>query len=154
PSGWAIVETAVLALLLWAAPIAVDRAHAQDDVTWLDTLTIVGTRTETSVLENPASVTVLGEGALERKAPGSIAEMLRDVPGVEVVDSSAPGMKRNRIRGESSRRVTILVDGQEITDHSNYGTPTLVEPSKFHRIRGLRSPSSVLYRRKAVGRLN
>lgn len=151
PSSQTIINSAMLALLLSAAPVAVGPAQAQDGVTWLDTLTVVGTRTETSVLENPASVTVLGPEELERKPPESIAEMLRDVPGVEVVDSSAAGMKRIRIRGESSRRVTILVDGQEITDHSTFGTPILVDPSNVERIDVVRGPASVLYGAKAIG---
>jgi hemoglobin/transferrin/lactoferrin receptor protein len=77
--------------------------------------------------------------------------MLRDVPGVQVVDDSIPGMKRLSIRGESSRRVTILIDGQEITDHSNYGTPILVDPSNVERIEVVRGPASVLHGAKAIG---
>src|SRR5690606_1181710 len=114
-SSQPIVKTALTALMLTVAPAAVGSAFAQQSsTTWLDTLTVVGTRTELSVFENPASVSVVEGEQLERTPPTSIAEMLRDVPGIEVVDSSAPGMKRLRIRGESSRRVTILVDGQEI----------------------------------------
>jgi hemoglobin/transferrin/lactoferrin receptor protein len=159
PSGRTIFRTTAAALLLSSAAIAVDAAHMsahaqalnQDGVTWLDTITVVGTRTETSVQENPASVTVVDEEQMERKAPESIAEMLRDVPGVQVVDSSAPGMKRISIRGESSRRVTILVDGQEITDHSTYGTPILVDPANIERIEVVRGPASVLHGAKAIG---
>ena len=121
------------------------------DLAQLDDLTVIGTRTELSVLDNPRSVTVVDETELERQAPLSIGETLRDVPGIELVDSSIPGMKRLRIRGESSRRVTILIDGQEITDHSTYGTPILVNPAAVERIDVLRGPASVLYGAKAIG---
>ena len=140
-----------LAPFLVAALFPESAAQAQDGATWLDTIAIIGTRTETSVQDNPASVAIVGREELERKAPESVAEMLRDVPGVEVVDSSAPGMKRLSIRGESSRRVTILVDGQEITDHSDYGTPILIDPSNIERIEVLRGPASVLHGAKAIG---
>ena len=126
-------------------------AQAQDGATWLDTIAVIGTRTETAVQDNPASVTIVEREQMERKAPESVAEMLRDVPGVEVVDSSAPGMKRLSIRGESSRRVTILVDGQEVTDHGDYGTPILIDPSTIERIEVLRGPASVLHGAKAIG---
>ncbi|MCC6947908.1 MAG: TonB-dependent receptor [Bradyrhizobiaceae bacterium] len=151
PSSQPIIKAATLALLLSAAPAALDAAHAQESATWLDVITVVGTRTEVSVQDNPASVSVIEGEQLERKPPESIAEMLRDVPGVEVVDSSAAGMKRIRIRGESSRRVTILVDGQEITDHSTFGTPILINPANVERIDVVRGPSSVLYGAKAIG---
>lgn len=145
------LRAAALALLALPGGAAVAQAQTQDGTTWLDTIVVIGTRTETSVLDNPASVTVVDREELERKPPQDIAEMLRDVPGVEVVDSSAPGMKRLSIRGESSRRITILVDGQEITDHSDYGTPILVDPSNVERIEVVRGPASVLYGAKAIG---
>jgi hemoglobin/transferrin/lactoferrin receptor protein len=148
PSGQTIARTLALALLASTAPLA---AQAQEATTWLDRITVVGTRTKVSVQDNPASVTVVDEEEMERKPVESIAEMLRDVPGVEVVDSSAPGMKRIRIRGESSRRVTVLVDGQEVTDHSTFGTPILVDPANVERIDVVRGPASVLYGAKAIG---
>jgi hemoglobin/transferrin/lactoferrin receptor protein len=151
PSSQTICKAAALALLLSSAPAAIDAAHAQDNATWLDTIAVVGTRTETSVQDNPASVTVVDEEEISRKSGESIADMLRDVPGVQVVDASAPGMKRLSIRGESSRRVTILVDGQEITDHSTYGTPLLIDPSGVERIEVVRGPASVLHGAKAIG---
>jgi hemoglobin/transferrin/lactoferrin receptor protein len=155
PSSQTILKAAALALLFSSAGIAIDaartHAHAQDSATWLDTIAVVGTRTETSVQDNPASVTVVGEEEIARKSGESIADMLRDVPGVQVVVDSIPGMKRLSIRGESSRRVTILIDGQEITDHSNYGTPILVDPSNVERIEVVRGPASVLHGAKAIG---
>ena len=143
--------SALLASSATLALLATGAAQAQDSATWLDTIAVIGTRTETSVQDNPASVTVLGGEQLEKKAPESIAEMLRDVPGVQVVDSTAPGTKRLSIRGESSRRVTVLIDGQEITDHTTFGTPILVDPANIERIEVLRGPASVLHGAKAIG---
>lgn len=141
-----------LALALLVSTAAIDPAWAQDaGGTWLDTITVIGTRTEMTVKDNPRSVAVITSEEIERRAPESIAAMLRDVPGVEVADESIAGMKRLRIRGESSRRVTILVDGQEITDHSTFGTPILVDPATVERIEVLKGPSSVLYGAKAIG---
>ncbi|MBN8969025.1 MAG: TonB-dependent receptor [Rhizobiales bacterium] len=152
PASRTVLKATTLALFLSTAPAALDAAYAQQgNSNWLDEITVVGTRTEVSVQDNPASVSVIDQEKLQRQAPESIAEMLRDVPGVEVIDSSAAGMKRIRIRGESSRRVTILVDGQEITDHSTYGTPILVDPSNVERIDVVRGPASVLYGAKAIG---
>lgn len=126
-----------------------DPSHAQH--VELQDITVIGTRTEVSVFENPRSVSVVDQEQLQRQAPLSIAQALRDVPGVELVDAGVPGMKRLRIRGESSRRVTILVDGQEITDHSSYGTPILINPAAVERIDVIRGPSSVLWGAKAIG---
>ncbi|KRE11290.1 hypothetical protein ASE63_20245 [Bosea sp. Root381] len=138
----------LLALLASVSPCALAQA---EEVTFLDTITVLGTRTAMPVRDNPRSVSVIDQATIERRAPESIAELLRDVPGVQVADESVAGMKRVRIRGESSRRVTILVDGQEITDHSTYGTPLLVDPAGIERIEVVRGPSSVLFGAKAIG---
>jgi len=119
--------------------------------TQLDTVTVAGTRSEISLKNNPASVSVIERKQIEQQGAASVAELLRDIPGVIVADSSAAGMQRIRMRGESSRRVTILVDGQEITDHSTFGTPILIHPSSIERIEVIRGPSSVLYGAKAIG---
>ncbi len=126
-------------------------AGAREQATTLDTLTVMGTRTEVSVQDNPVSVSVVDRYATEHQAADSIAELLRDLPGVSIVDATMPGMKRIRMRGESSRRVTVLVDGQEITDHSTYGTPIPIDPSNVERIEVLRGSASVLYGGKAIG---
>lgn len=153
----------LLPLLALAALIAAP-AHAQDvpaapdgdardelATTVFDTITVMGTRTEVSVQDSPVSISIVDRAEIERKAPESVTELLRDLPGVQIVDTSAGGMKRLRIRGESSRRVTILIDGQELTDHSTSGTPLLVDPANVERIEVVRGSASVLYGSKAIG---
>lgn len=142
---------ATLAVLASVSPCVLATRAVAEEVTFLDTITVLGTRTAMSVRDNPRSISVIERGEIERQAPESIAQILRDVPGVQVADESVAGMKRIRIRGESSRRVTILVDGQEVTDHSTYGTPLLVDPSVVERIEIVRGPSSVLFGAKAIG---
>lgn len=147
-----IWQQALAVTLLSTSPLALQSVQAEEaGTTWLDTITVVGTRTELTVKDNPRSVAVITQEDIARKSADSIAELLRDVPGVEIADESVAGMKRLRIRGESSRRVTILVDGQEITDHSTYGTPLLVDPATVERIEVVKGPSSVLYGAKAIG---
>lgn len=140
-----------LALVITAALSPMMVVQAQEKTTMLDTMTVVGTRTETSVRDNPASVSVIEREQIEKRGADSVAELLRDVPGVSVVDTAVAGMKRIRIRGEQSNRVVILVDGQEMTDQSSYGAPFLIDPSNIERIEVVRGPASVLYGAKAIG---
>lgn len=140
-----------LAIVIAAALSPILVAQAQEKNTLLDTVTVVGTRTETSVRDNPASVSVVGREQIEKRGADSVAELLRDIPGVTVVDTAVAGMKRIRIRGEQSNRVVILVDGQEMTDHSSFGAPFLIDPSNIERIEVVRGPASVLYGAKAIG---
>ena len=114
----------------------------------LDMITIIGTGLATEVMNSPASITVLEGEALRRAGPASVAAMLRDVPGVHI---SEEGIERITIRGESARRIAILVDGQKLTDHTDYGQPVLVDPTTIERIEVLRGSSSVVSGSRAIG---
>ncbi|MGK0440459.1 MAG: hemoglobin/transferrin/lactoferrin receptor protein [Pseudohongiellaceae bacterium] len=59
-------------------------------------------------------------------------------------------MKRIEIRGKYSRRVAILIDGQELTDHSAYGASLLLDPAMVERIDVIHSTGFVLYGQKAL----
>lgn len=114
-------------------------------------ITITATRTAKSVRDAPASVTVVSEQEVSRSSADSASELLRDVPGVDISDAGQAGLKRIRIRGEEARRVTILIDGQEFTDHREVGTPLLIAPELIERVEVVRGGGSVLYGSKAIG---
>ncbi|MBN3859608.1 TonB-dependent receptor [Neisseriaceae bacterium PsAf] len=120
-------------------------------VTKLDDVTVIGTRSKGTVKKNPHTITVIHQKIIEKNPVSSVAEALDGTPGIEITDSNNAGTKRVRIRGESSRRVTVLIDGQELTDHSNYGTPILESISEVDSIEVVHGPASVLYGSKAIG---
>lgn len=123
-------------------------AIAQTEVQSLETVTVIGTGLPTEVLRSPASITVISGESIEQTAPVSIATLLRDVPGVQI---SEEGIERIAIRGETARRVAILIDGQKLTDHTNYGQPILVDPTTIERIEVVRGSSSVVSGSSAIG---
>lgn len=124
-------------------------ALAQDGETVvLDTLTITATGLPTEVMKNPAAITVIDGDEIAHTAPVSVAKLLRDVPGVQITEE---GIERISIRGESSRRVAILIDGQKLTDHTNYGQPVLIDPASIERIEVVRGSSSVVSGSQAIG---
>lgn len=117
----------------------------------LDQYVVTATRSETLLMQSPVAIGVVGSEELERRPVATLAEMLRDVPGVRVTDNSLPGMQRLRIRGEDARRSLVLIDGQEISDHSTFGPPLLIDPSFIERIEVVRGPHSTLYGSRATG---
>lgn len=140
----------VLAVAVPGGAMAQETAP-QSRSTLLDALVVSATRTETSVMESPVTISVLDEAEIKRTNAVTVADVLRDVPGVTIDESSLPGMKRIKIRGEEARRGAVLIDGQEITDHTSYGAPILVDPALIERIEVVRGPHSVLYGSKAIG---
>ncbi|MFZ1834077.1 MAG: TonB-dependent receptor plug domain-containing protein, partial [Pseudomonadales bacterium] len=88
----------------------------------LEEVVVTGRRAPQIVMDSSASISVITETQLARSTASGLADVMRDVPGVQVTDAGQPGLKRIRIRGEESRRTAILIDGQEITDHWEVGT--------------------------------
>lgn len=146
-----ILSKASAALLLAALgplPLSAQTVEEATDVIQLDAINVTGTGLPTEVLSSPASVTVVSEEEIKHVPPTSVAQVLRDVPGVRVTES---GIERLRIRGESSQRVAILIDGQRVSDHTTYGTPILISPTEIERIEVVRGPSSVVAGNRAIG---
>ncbi|NLY35135.1 MAG: TonB-dependent receptor [Alcaligenaceae bacterium] len=146
----------LLTCLLSHSLYAQDTASQNPDreaqpVALLDEVVAIGTKTENTIRENPYSVTVIDQNTLQKQTSDNVAELLKDVPGIQLVDSSIAGHKRVKIRGEDPTRVAILIDGQEVTDHSSYGSPFLVETHNIERIELVRGPASVMHGSKAIG---
>ena len=114
----------------------------------LEQMTVLGLAQETEVFKNPASVTVIDRETLNKSAGQSVASYLRNVPGVQIIED---GVERISIRGENSRRVAIFIDGQKLTDHTEYGQPLLIDPASIERIEVLRGSSSVVSGGRAIG---
>ena len=126
---------------------AEEQAAAEDTIR-LNAITLIGTGLPTEVMYSPSSVTVIEADELEGRSPSSVARILSDVPGIRVSES---GIERIRIRGESSQRAAIMLDGQRLSDHTNYGTPILIAPTEIERIEVVRGPSSVVSGNRAIG---
>lgn len=139
-------STALLAAA--AAQVQAQAQNADSDPITLEQITVSASGLPTEVKYSAASVTVLDSKDIERVPPSSVAQVLRDIPGVSVTES---GIERIRIRGESSQRVAIMIDGQRISDHSNYGTPILISPTEIKRVEVVRGPSSVVSGNRAIG---
>lgn len=116
----------------------------------LEEVVVIASRTRQRILDSPASLTVINEQELARATVPSLAELMRDVPGIQVTDSGQPGQGRIRIRGEESRRTAILVNSQEVTDHYEVGTPLSLNPAMVERIEVMRGSGSVLYGSQAL----
>jgi hemoglobin/transferrin/lactoferrin receptor protein len=117
----------------------------------LEEIVVTGTRTDRTILENPATLSVVTAAEIESINADTIADLVRHIPGISISDSGQAGLKRIRIRGEEARRVALLIDGQEFTDHREVGVPLLIDPSSVERIEVVRGPASVLYGAKALG---
>jgi len=113
----------------------------------LEKMVITGTKTSRPMSEVPVSLSVITPEEIKRSAPATVGDLFRDIPGVDIHDMGAiPGQKRIVIRGESSSRVLLLVDGQKISEQKSMdGSALLMDINNIERIEIIKGPASVLY---------
>ena len=140
---------AVIAAGACAAP-AVAAQCAGEGCDVLEEIVVTARRAPRIVLDASETIGVIDREQLARSTAYGLADVMRSMPGVQVTDSGQPGLKRVRIRGEESRRTAILIDGQEVTDHWEVGTPLSLNPAMVDRIEVVRGSGSVLYGPRAL----
>src|ERR1051325_3041654 len=119
----------------------------------LPPLVTISTRVETPEANVANAVTVVDEKKIESRRAETILEMLREVPGVDVVQSGSRGNTASIfIRGANADQTLVLVDGIEVN------SPTLGEFDFAHlttenveRIEVLRGAGGTLYGSQAIG---
>lgn len=117
---------------------------------------VTATRTETSLEDVPASVTVVTREDIESRSARDIVDVIRDVPGITLTGEGLSGRKNIMLRGFDSRHVLLMVDGRRIMasdeyfGHSDYGF-TWIPLEDVERIEVVRGPASSLYGSDAMG---
>lgn len=138
------------ALLFFCLPsVRADDAH----LSRLETVTVTATRTERSVEESLASVTVIDRDEIERRQAQSVQEVLRGVPGLSIANNGGLGKSTSVfLRGTESGHVLVLIDGVR-AGSATTGTAAFqdIPIDQIERIEIVRGPRSSLYGSEAIG---
>ena len=102
-----------------------------------------------------SSIGVIKGEALATSNPGSLVDVLRTVPGVDVTESGGPGSTTNiRLRGANTGQTLVMIDGIRINDPTAASGDfdfSMFVPSAIDRIEVLKGPQSALYGSDAMG---
>ena len=115
-----------------------------------------GTKTDTRILENPQSISVVGRNQIEQQGAQTVAESLRYTAGV--VAGSRPGNRFDDIfiRGFGGFGFTAgyvqFLDGLKMQRGVSYAVPN-VETYGLERVEVIKGPASVLYGQSNPGGL-
>jgi vitamin B12 transporter len=126
---------------------------AEDEEPQLGTVVVTATRTEAPLEQATTSITAITADDLAAQQATAVEDVLRDVPGVDVVRSGSPGNSTSVfIRGADADQVLVLIDGVEQNSPTlgqfNFGTLTT---DNLERIEVLRGAGGMLYGSEAVG---
>jgi vitamin B12 transporter len=114
---------------------------------------VISTRLETPEENVTTSVTVIDDKKIQSRQAETVLEMLRDVPGVDVVQSGSRGNGTSVfIRGADSDQILVLVDGVEVNS-ATLGSFDFAHltTENVERIEVLRGAGGTLYGSQAIG---
>ncbi len=126
-----------------------------EDVEEPQPVVVSATRVPTPPEQVASSVTVVTAADIEARQERTIVDVLKDVPGLNVVQTGGPGGTTSVfMRGTNSNHTKVLVDGIDISDPSNptgaFDFGQLLTPD-IERVEVLRGPQSGLYGSDAIG---
>jgi vitamin B12 transporter len=119
----------------------------------LGTVVITATRTEAPLESVTSSVSVISAQDIENRQASTVADTLRDVPGIDVSQSGSLGTTASVfIRGADADQSLILFDGVEANSPTlggfNFGN---IMTDDVGRIEVLRGAGGTLYGSQAIG---
>ncbi|MDD5772695.1 MAG: TonB-dependent receptor [bacterium] len=113
---------------------------------------ITATKSVTPKAELASSITVIAAEDIEEKKKATVIELLKDLPGIDIVQTG--GMASVFIRGARSEHTLVMIDGIEMNDPMepgrsyNLSNLTLENVEQIEIVKG---PQSTLYGSDAMG---
>lgn len=118
-----------------------------------ETMLVTATRTQQTMDETLASVSVLNSEQIRLLQPQNLFDLLSHLPGVDMSRNGSHGSKTSLyLRGTNDGQTLILVDGVRISS-ATLGTTSIqyLDPEQIERIEVVRGPRSSLYGSEAIG---
>ena len=147
------VGLGTLAVIAWMAPAGAQTETEPQAQMTMDTMVVTPTRSEQPQSHTAPAVTVITGEDLERKQVPTVAEALREVPGLEVNENGPRGSVTSVfIRGADADQVLVLIDGVRVNS-TTLGAFDFsgLTPENIDRIEVIRGWGGTLYGSEAVG---
>lgn len=94
---------------------------------------------------------VISKEDIKNSSASNIGDLFKDVPGVTLLDNGIAGMKRVRIRGDSSSRVLVIIDGVKVTESKSMdGSPLLLDLDSIEKVEVIKGSASAMYGSEAI----
>lgn len=127
----------------------------EDAVPELPTTVVTATRSENPLREVGSSVSVVTREDIAKRQVVSVADALRIVPGLDVLNTGGPGQTTSVfLRGANSNQTLVIIDGIEMNDpaspNNGFDFANLTVDN-IERIEVLRGGESSIYGSDAIG---
>ncbi|MBM4278878.1 MAG: TonB-dependent receptor, partial [Deltaproteobacteria bacterium] len=150
------MKRSVLLITLFTLLISIPLLlSAQEKEVTLEKVVVTATRVETPIEEIASSITVIPSEEIVRKQKTSVLEVLRGLPGLDVVQTGGTGGTTSIfLRGANSEHTLVMIDGVEVNDPISPGRSydfAHLTVDNIERIEVIRGPQSTLYGSDAIG---
>jgi len=138
---------ALAALVLCAQAVA-------QSVPELDTVVVTAARDAQLLRSVTADMSVIERAAIERSGATGVADLLAQVPGVQITRNGGPGQVTSVfLRGMGNQHTAVLIDGVRFNSQElQGGAPWAALPlAQIERIEILRGPAAAIYGSDAMG---
>ena len=117
------------------------------------TVVVTASLEEQGLDDQPTSITVLDAEEIEQRQATRVLELLRTVPGLDLVQQGSPGKITSVfLRGTGSTQTLVLWNGVQLNDPSFGGFDwAFLDTAGVERIEVVRGPVSALYGSEAIG---
>ena len=127
-------------------------AQQDEDAIRLDPLIVTATRSAERLSRTTRSVTVISAEDIAAQGAETVADVLRSVPGMEVVrQGSLGGVTSIFARGAESDHTVTLIDGVKVNLGGGQFDMADLSVDNIERIEVVRGPTSTLYGSGAIG---
>lgn len=139
--------------LLALATAAAAEEVSTNEIARLAPVVITGTRIPEELANTPNSVTVVLREQIDAQQQRTVADVLRDVTGLEVVQSGQPGALTSVLmRGANGNQTLVLIDGVRVNNPFNNAFDfSNLSVDNIDHIEVIRGPQSTLYGSEALG---
>ncbi|WP_430613579.1 TonB-dependent receptor domain-containing protein [Flavobacterium sp. JP2137] len=134
-----------------------DTVSNRKDDSILNEITITGSGYEQKIKNTPATISVITQKEIQKKAYRDITDALKDVPGVMIIGGGSTS--DISIRGANPAYTLIMIDGKRVnsretrpnSDNSGIEQGWMPPISSIKRIEVIKGPMSSLYGSDAMG---
>lgn len=116
-----------------------------------DVIVVTATKTELTNFDYPGLTSAIVLEALEEERPSDLADLLQDVPGLQVAGGPRRTGQTISLRGFGRESVTLLVDGARQNFDSAHDGVLFLDPSLLGRVESVRGSAAALYGSGASG---
>ncbi len=137
--------------ILFCLPAAQEASAQNPPKVEVKEIVVTATRREVPMEQVGQSVTVLGTEEIERRQARDVLELLRDVPGLSIVQTGSRGGTTSLfVRGGEADYNLVMIDGVQVNRGGGQFSFASLTADNVERIEIVRGPTSSLYGSDAI----